>query len=281
MTRTQPTEKRPRTFVVAGHGYTGARVAERLASRGTVIGLTRKPQAFRFQAPFDIVYLVPPPASGTADPRLTRFLAALPAVPGRIVYISTTGVYGDAGGATVTEDTPPKPATDRARRRLAAETTLRAWCEECQAEWAILRVPAIYGPGRLPLDRLRRGEPALAETEPRPGNRIHVEDLADVCVAALTQPQAHNRIYNVGDGDHSSSTAFLKLVAGISGLPMPPQLPITQLAALRSDAALSFLAESRRVDTTRLRRELGFKPRYPTAESGIRASMAAEAASRN
>lgn len=278
MTRTQATNKRPRTYVIAGRGYTGTRVAERLAPQGTVIGLTRKPHAFNFSAPFDVVYLVPPPATGTTDPRLERFLAALPAVPGRIVYISTTGVYGDAGGATVTEDTPPAPATDRARRRLAAETALRAWCEAQKVEWVILRVPGIYGPGRLPLDRLRRGEPVLAESEAGPGNRIHVEDLADICVAALMQPQARKRIYNVGDGDHTTSTAFLKLVAGITGLPAPPQLPITQLAALRSDAALSFLAESRLVDTGRLRRELGFKPRYPTAEAGIRASLAAETA---
>ncbi len=266
-------DKRLRTFVIAGRGYTGARVAERLAPQGAVIGLTRKPHDFNFTAPYDVVYLAPPPAPGTTDPRLARFLAALPARPGRILYVSTTGVYGDAGGATVTEDTPPAPATDRARRRLAAETTLRAWCEARNLDWVILRVPGIYGPGRLPLDRLRRGEPALAESEAGPGNRIHVEDLADICVAALLQPQARNRIYNVGDGDHTTSTAFLGLVADIAGLPIPPQLPITQLAALRSDAALSFLAESRRVDTSRLRQELGFKPRYPSAEAGIRASL--------
>jgi nucleoside-diphosphate-sugar epimerase len=273
MTATQSPDKHPRTFVVAGAGYTGARVAERLATRGTVIGLTRKASAPEFSAPFDVIYLVPPPAPGTTDPRIERFLAALPANPGRIVYISTTGVYGDAGGATVTEDTPPAPATDRARRRLAAETALRAWCEPRKVEWAILRVPGIYGPGRLPLEHLQRGEPTLAESQAGPGNRIHVEDLADICVAALLKPAARNRIYNVGDGDHTTSTAFLGLVAKLTGLPVPPQLPLTQLQALKSSVALSFLGESRRVDTSRLRQELGFRPRYPTAEAGIRASL--------
>ncbi len=273
MTATQSPDKHPRTFVIAGAGYTGVRVAERLAPRGTVISLTRKAHAFDFAAPFDVIYLVPPPAPGTTDPRLQRFLAALPTKPGRIVFISTTGVYGDAGGATVTEDTTPAPATDRARRRLAAETALRAWCEPRKVEWVILRVPGIYGPGRLPLERLQRGEPALAESEAGPGNRIQVEDLADICVTALLQPQARNRIYNVGDGDHTTSTAFLGLVAKLAGLPAPPQLPLTQLQALKSNVALSFLGESRRVDTSRLRQELGFRPRYPTAESGIRASL--------
>lgn len=271
----QTADKSPRTFVVAGRGYTGTRVAERLAPQGTIVGLTRKAHAVEFAAPFDVVYLVPPPSPGTTDPRLERFLAALPAAPGRIVYVSTTGVYGDAGGATVTEETPPAPATDRARRRLAAETALRAWCEPRKVEWVILRVPAIYGPGRLPLARLLRNEPALAEADEGPGNRIHVEDLADICVAALLQPQARNRIYNVGDGDHTTSTAFLSLVATLAGLPPPPQLPLNQLQAYKSNDALSFLDESRRVDTSRLRQELGFKLRYPTAEAGIRASLKA------
>lgn len=248
-------------------------MASRLAPQGQVIGLGRKAQAFDFAPPFDVIYLVPPPSTGITDPRLEQFLAALPAAPGRIVYISTTGVYGDAEGATVTEDTPPAPITNRARRRLAAETALRAWCEPKNVEWVILRVPGIYGPGRLPLERLQRGAPALAEAEASPGNRIHVEDLADICVAALLQSRARNRIYNVGDGDHTSSTAFLMLVASVAGLPEPPQLPMSKLVELTSDTGISFLDESRRVDTTRLRQELGFTPRYPTAESGIRASL--------
>ena len=274
MAETQSPDNRARTFVNAGCGYTGTRVAERLAQQGRVIGLTRKPHEFDFTPPFDVIYLVPPPATGLSDPRIERFLAALPATPGRIVYISTTGVYGDAGGATVTEDTPPVPVTDRARRRLAAETALRAWCEGQKVEWAILRVPGIYGPGRLPLDRLRRGEPALSESEAGPGNRIHVEDLAEICVTALLKPQACNRVYNVGDGDHTTSTAFLGIVARLAGLAPPPQLPLTQLQALKSATALSFLGESRRVDTTRLRTELGFKPRYGNLEESIRASLA-------
>ena len=271
----------------------------RLAKQAPVIAITRVPRKARFEAPFgldmvtwdfdadetarlpqpgnasfDVIYLVPPPASGTTDPRILHFLEALPATPVRFVYISTTGVYGDAGGAAVNEDTPPNPSSERARRRLAAEDTMRAWCESRGVEWVILRVPGIYGPGRLPIERLRRGEPALAMSEAGPGNRIHVDDLADACVAALLKPQARNRIYNVGDGDHMSHTAFLSFVARLAGLPAPPQIPLSELKARRSEATLSFLGESRRVDTSRLRQELGFTPRYANPEQGIRASLA-------
>jgi len=282
-----------RRFIVAGCGYTGERAAKRLALLAPVVGITRSSRVFAFPsliwdldanvpagfslsgipAPFRVLYLVPPPSQGQDDPRISRFLAALPEAPARIVYFSTTGVYGDAGGATVTEETPPAPATDRARRRLAAETTLRAWCESKNVDWVILRVPGIYGPGRLPLDHLRRGEPVLSDAESGPGNRIHVDDLAVACIAAMTRPAARNRIYNVGDGDHRSSTAFLTLVASLSGLPPPRQLPLEELKVHKSEAALSFLADARRADTSRLRRELGFTPCYATLEAGVQASF--------
>jgi hypothetical protein len=104
MTATQSPAIRPRTFVIAGCGYTGMRVAERLAAQGSVIGLTRKAHTFEFAAPFDVIYLVPPPATGATDPRLERFLKALPTAPGRIVYISTTGVSGAACLVRATQD---------------------------------------------------------------------------------------------------------------------------------------------------------------------------------
>ena len=298
MAATQSPAAPKRGFVVVGCGYAGSRVAARLAQLGPVTAVARVPRKVRFQAPFgidivtrdfdtgksaklppsrtgqfDIIYLVPPSPSGTGDLRFARFLEALTESPSRFVYISTTGVYGDARGGIVNEDTPPAPATDRARRRLAVENELRNWCEPRGIDWVILRVPGIYGPGRLPLERLRRGEPALSEAEAGPCNRIHVVDLADACVTALSKPQARNRIYNVGDGDHTTNTGFLNLVAELAGLPPPPQLPMSALQAQKPAAAISFLGESRRVDTARIREELGFSPIYPTAESGIRASL--------
>ena len=104
-----------------------------------------------------VVYLAPPPDSGTTDPRLATFLAQIEDVtPAVFVYISTTGVYGNAGGALVDEFTPVAPSNDRSRRRVAAECTAQAWCAARGVRCVILRVPGIYGPDRLPLERLRR-----------------------------------------------------------------------------------------------------------------------------
>jgi nucleoside-diphosphate-sugar epimerase len=105
---------------------------------------------------------MPPPDSGTSDPRLERFLAAVgPARPTMLLYMSTTGVYGDTSGAAVTEDSPVAPGNDRSQRRVAAESIARGWCEARAVRCIVLRVPGIYGPGRLPLERLRRRVAAL------------------------------------------------------------------------------------------------------------------------
>jgi NAD dependent epimerase/dehydratase family enzyme len=228
-----------------------------------------------------IAYLVPPPSTGETDPRLEYALSAL--LRGstklrRIVYLSTTGVYGDAGGGTVNEDTAPNPATPRARRRLAAETTLRSACAAAGVEWTVLRVPGIYGPGRLPLDRLRRGEPLPQAALARPGNRIHVDDLGQALRLALLHPAAANAVFNVGDGDDTGTANYLQQLAQLTGLPAPTVLPDELARPHLSAEAWSFLMEARRVDTRRLRERLGFEPRYPNCASGLQASLAEEAA---
>jgi len=230
-----------------------------------------------------LAYLVPPPSTGETDPRLEQALSALfrgMANLRRIVYLSTTGVYGDAGGGTVNEDTAPKPATPRARRRLAAETTLRSACAAAGVEWTVLRVPGIYGPGRLPLDRLRRGDPLPQAALARPGNRIHVDDLVRALRLALLHPAAANTLFNVGDGDDTGTAAYLQQLAQLTGLPAPAVLP-DELARPRLSAeGWSFLMEARRVETRRLSEQLGFKPHYPNCAAGLRASLAEEAAAR-
>jgi nucleoside-diphosphate-sugar epimerase len=195
-------------------------------------------------------------------------------MPRRLIYISTTGVYGDQGGATVNEDTPPQPMTERAVRRLAAETAVRRWADAAQVSWCILRVPGIYGPGRLPLDRLRRGEPAIVASEATPGNRIHVDDLVTACMAAGIARSADGRIYNVTDGSEDSLTEYLQRVANVANLPPPPL--ISRAAAEHSVTASSwsFLAESRRVDNRRMLQDLGVALAYHDLDAGIRASLA-------
>ena len=176
--------------VVTGVGYTGRRVVSLLPD-GLATGLSRP--AFDLDIPpdrlpdiplpFNLLYTVPPQADTDGDSRLESLLQLLDPMPNRIVYLSTSGIYGDARGSLVDESRTPAPATQRARRRLAAELELTAWCNENAVQLVILRVPGIYGPDRLGLERIRGREPVIADAQP--GNRIHVDDLAACCVQAL------------------------------------------------------------------------------------------------
>jgi nucleoside-diphosphate-sugar epimerase len=284
---------------IVGCGYTGLRLARRWLARGaTVRGFaTREASLAEIAAsgasavalnlddglgPADprddftghlVYYAVPPAPTGSADPRLERFLAGLDGAPARFVYLSTTGVYGDRAGGPVDEDTPPAPATPRAQRRLAAETSLRDWAARRGVSWCILRVPGIYGPGRLPLARLREHEPAIAPAEATPSNRIQVEDLVSACVAAGESPRADRRVFNVTDGSDDSLTAYLQRVARIAGLPEPPLISRREAERSLSASSWSFLAESRRVSNRRVREELGLALEFADLDAGIRASL--------
>ncbi|MDJ0747894.1 MAG: NAD-dependent epimerase/dehydratase family protein [Woeseiaceae bacterium] len=272
--------------VVAGTGYTGRRVLEGLPE-GEVIGLSRtaiettRPfhtvdfdamEAFPFEisTPYAIVHTVPP--GGADDRRLQGFLDRLPGTPKRFVYLSTTGVYGDCGGAVVDEDTPVNPGSRLSKPRVAAENRLSAWASENDCDVVVLRVPGIYGPGRLGLERLRERVPVLVEAEANPGNRIHVDDLARCCVAALSRAVPAG-VYNVGDGDHRTSTWFADEVARQAALPLPPKISREEAARTFSPTRLAFLASSRVVDTTRMREILGVTPGYEDPVEGIRASL--------
>jgi nucleoside-diphosphate-sugar epimerase len=288
--------------LIVGCGYVGSRFARREAAHRPLLALVRSNQA---QADLEaagihtlridldalpdgdlqaalaaaaneaaVVYLAPPPATGRTDPRLESFLAQIGDVTPRVVvYISTTGVYGDASGELVDESTPVAPANDRSRRRVAAESAVQAWCASRGVRCVILRVPGIYGPHRLPLERLQRLEPALCDDDAGPGNRIHVDDLAAAIVAAVDQPRAQG-VFNVTDGDHSSTTAYLRLTAEAAGLAAPPLISTADARDRIPAGMLSFLLESRRVDNHRMLAELGLQLRYPTLQSGVLASLA-------
>jgi nucleoside-diphosphate-sugar epimerase len=218
-------------------------------------------------------YAVPPAPVGDRDFRLERLLEHIVGAPKRFVYLSTTGVYGDRGGAAVDEDTPPAPQSERAVRRLAAETGLREWADSHAVSWCILRVAGIYGPGRLPVERLRRGDPAIDPREAMPSNRIHVEDLVTACVAAGSSAAADGRIYNVTDGTDDSLTAYLGRVARLCNLPPPPLISISDARTTLGAPAWSFLSESRRVDNRRMLAELGVSLAFDDLDAGIRASL--------
>jgi nucleoside-diphosphate-sugar epimerase len=223
-----------------------------------------------------LFYFAPPPASGESDTRLHRFLNLLEAVPDTLVYISTTGVYGNTHGALVDETSPVNPQTQRAMRRVSAEHITRIWCTENKVRRVVLRVPAIYGPGRLPLERLRKREPVIRPEESPIINRIHVDDLVQACLAAALNPQVRG-IYNVSDGNSCSMSEFLQRVAGLANLPMPPLIPMDEAQLSYSPELLSYLDESRRVDNTRMLKELGVQLRYADVKAGIAASLTEQA----
>ena len=216
-----------------------------------------------------VYYFAPPPPQGREDGRRRAFVAAMTMRPTRVVYIGTSGVYGDHGGDRVDEETAPSPATDRARRRLDAEQTLRAWGRENKVPVVILRVGGIYGPGRWPLERLRKGMPVLREEECGYTNRIHADDLAAVCVAAAERGGA-DRIYNVSDGTDGTMTQYFYAVADRFGIPRPPAITMVEAQQRLSPAMLSYLTESRRMDNRRMLDELGVSLRYPDLAAGLK-----------
>jgi nucleoside-diphosphate-sugar epimerase len=224
---------------------------------------------------YAVIYSVPPAPDQPGDPRLSRFLAMLPHAPERFVYLSTTGVYGNRDGDRVDESSEPRPESASAERRLAAERMLAEWCTGRQTTAVVLRVPGIYGPGRLGTDRIRAGMPVLEEKAANPGNRIHVDDLATCCVAALSS-SVPDGIYNVGDGDHRSGSWFSNEVARQAGLPPPPTIGLAEAQETFSPMRLAFLRESRIVDTTKMRQLLGVVPKYSDAADGIAASLREE-----
>jgi len=211
-----------------------------------------------------VVHLAPPPQDGALDAR-TRNLAAILPAGARVVYVSTTGVYGDRGGAPTPETTPVAPRNARARRRVDAERVLRAWALAAGGKVAILRAPGIYAADRLPLERLQRGTPALAEADDVYTNHIHADDLARLCALALFRAWP-GRVYNASDDSRLKMGDYFDVVADAFGLARPPRLPRAELAAVVSPMLLSFMSESRQLDNRRLGTELRARLVHPRVE---------------
>jgi nucleoside-diphosphate-sugar epimerase len=218
-----------------------------------------------------VVHLAPPPRQGALDLR-TRNLTAILPEGAHVVYISTSGVYGDSQGALIDESAPRAPRNARARRRVDAEQVLRAWAVAAGGSVAILRAPGIYAADRLPLERLRQGTPALAPGDDVYTNHIHADDLARLALLALFRARP-GRAYNASDDTHMKMGDYFDLVADAFGLPRAPRLPRAELEQAVSPVQLSFMAESRRLDNGRIKRELRARLRHPRLEDAV-ASMA-------
>lgn len=282
---------RPRLLIV-GCGDIGLRILARLRDRYRVVALTSTPARVHELrsagalaivgdldaratlarcAPFGerVIHLAPPPDRGRRDPRTRHLLAAIAGRGARLVYVSTTGVYGDARGAWLDETARAAPASERAFRRVDAERALRGAGASGALHVSILRTPGIYDEReRLPLERLRRGLPALAATDDVHTNHIHADDLARIAIAALHRG-APQRVYNAVDDSDLKMGEYFDLVADRFGLPRPPRLSRDELKTAVSPAMYSFMSESRRLRNARIKRELRVRLRHPTVAGAL------------
>lgn len=289
--------------VISGFGDIGMRVALRWQARGASISaLCRRPEKFKqlqslgiepLSADLDdsaslqtlptkdviLYHFAPPPAEGTTDPRLQNLLRSIAPgqLPEAVVIISTTAVYGDCNGDWVNEQSPTQPQTERGQRRLDAEQALSLWTCRHRVPGVILRVPGIYAPDRLPVERIKSGAPILREDQSPYTNRIHADDLAMVCVIAAEKASEvagpeYNfvpAIYNVSDGHPGTMSQYFKDIADALGLPRPREISREEAEQVMTRGMLSYLRESRRVDNRKMLNELGVTLQYPDLTAGL------------
>jgi nucleoside-diphosphate-sugar epimerase len=272
-------------LLVFGPGYAGSAVARAAAMAGIAVTI-----ASRHPAAGEVSFVAAEPAIAAAthllatappgdagDPILACHARVIAAAP-RLVwigYLSTTGVYGDRGGATVDEDTQPAPLSQRSRQRLAAE---EAW-ELIAAGRAldIFRLGGIYGPGRSPFAALRAG---TARPVAKPGHkfgRIHRDDIALAVLAALRQPNRPGvRHFNLVDNEPAEQDRVIEEAADLLGLAPPAVVPYADAQHGMSPMARSFWAESRIVSSRKTQAALGITWRYPSYREGLRAILIEE-----
>jgi nucleoside-diphosphate-sugar epimerase len=284
------TRHRRPTLLIVGCGDVGLRVLRQLRGRLRVFALTSSaarvpslraagaaplvgnldeaPTLARLAGLADwVLHLAPPPVQGTDDPRTAALLRALARSHRvqRLVYASTSGVYGDAAGERFDETRAVRPATARAQRRVDAEARVRRHGCVHGVRASMLRIPGIYAldrEGGDPRERVRRGAPLLAADDDVYTNHIHADDLARACIAALFRA-APQRVYHVSDDSALKMGQHFDAVADAFGLPRAPRLSREALRASVSEVQWSFMSESRRLDNTRLKRELRVTLAYP------------------
>jgi len=217
-----------------------------------------------------VLHLAPPAGESERDSRTTHLLAALSqgVLPKRLVYISTSGVYGDCGGDWVNETRALKPQTGRAQRRVDAELQIRDWARRNGVRACILRVPGIYAENRMPLDRIRVSMPAIVADEDGYTNHIHADDLVRIIVAALRNGKP-NRVYHASDDSQMKMGDYLDAVADAYRLRRPPRITRAKAQRTLPDTLLSFMNESRRLNNGRMKKELKVKLRYATVADSL------------
>jgi nucleoside-diphosphate-sugar epimerase len=291
--KSHPPFKRPRLLIL-GCGDVGMRLLPLVRARFRVFAVTSQAErcaelraagAIPIVANLDdpaslarlaglarhVVHLAPPQSEGLLDRRTRNVTAILPEGT-RLVYVSTSGVYGDCGGALIDETRSVAPHNGRAHRRVDAERVLRAWALHARATVAILRVPGIYARERLPLARLAQGTPALLAGDDVYTNHIHADDLARIAALALFRGRPQ-RVYHAVDDTQMKMADYFDTVADAFGMARAPRLARAALAATVSPMLLSFMSESRRLHNGRIKSELGVRLRYPQLAQAV-ATMA-------
>ncbi|MBK6009026.1 SDR family oxidoreductase [Ramlibacter ginsenosidimutans] len=298
----RPSRFRRQRVLIVGCGDVGMRVVRALPARMRVLALTSNPaRTAQLRAagitpllgdldrPASlarlaglaqrVVHLAPPAADAAKaapqDLRTQNLMRALRlrSPPVALVYGSTSGVYGDCGGAWVSEARPVLPQTARARRRVDAERQLRFFGRGAGVRVSVLRIPGIYAPDRpagTPRERLLRGTPVLCAPDDVYTNHIHADDLARGVIAALWRGRPQ-RVYHACDDSVMKMGDYFDLAADLYGLPRPPRVTRSAAREQLPPMLLSFMSESRRLDNTRMKRELRLRLRYPTVQSGLHA----------
>ena len=222
-----------------------------------------------------VFHFAPPPTVGATDTRTRHLIAALESarsLPQRVVYISTTGVYGNCHGAWVSETHRLRPTTDRAKRRVDAEQQLRAWAGRSGVTLSILRAPGIYGDGRLPEARLRAATPVLLDEDDVYTNHIHADDLANISLTTLFRGRP-GRVYNASDDSELKMGDYFDLAADMLSLPRPARISRVEAELQLPGMMMSFMSESRRLTNYRLKKELTVRLIYPMIRDGIKAHI--------
>jgi len=264
-------------LLIAGFGDIARRALPRLQARFSVVRLSRhhgfdldRPETLVLEPVDALLHLAPPQRQGERDERTRNLIGALDrsTPPAKVVYVSTSGVYGDCRGELVDESREPAPKTDRARRRLDAERQLAAWCALRGAKLIVLRAPGIYAADRLPLERLAAGMPVLRDEDDVYTNHVHAEDLATM-IARTLDDDAPGGTYNACDDSGLKMGDWFDRVADRHGLARPPRMSRAEAAARVPPALFSFMSESRRLDNRKLKATLGVRLKFPTVCEGL------------
>ena len=257
---------------IFGLGYTAKRVKAAVEERGWSISATGSAGDVDFgnagavraaiERATHILSSVPPDRKAGGDPVLDTYGEALRGH--ELYYLSSTGVYGDAGGAWVDESTPTVAETGAGRRNARAEAD-KGWLDMGARSF---RLPGIYGPGRSALDRVRDGRARRIDLPGQVFSRVHVDDIVSGVVAAMVQ-KAQRGAYNLGDDLPASGNAVTEHACQLLGIEPPPLETLKE--ANLSEMARGFYAENRRVANGKAKRVLGWKPAYPTYFDGLAA----------